>query len=137
MAARTPAKVDLAHYQDKYHEKLSALIEAKVAGKQIVALPNEQVKVLNLMEALKRSVAEAQDVQSKELPPTRRMPKKPVNGKSKRVGRAKKLAISARELGLPYLNRWCVGALRGHFFLANGTLARLHPADAGRRKHTL
>src|SRR6202034_3041841 len=61
MAARTPKRFDLAKYQDRYTTKLTQLIEAKVAGKEIVAAPaNEPTPVVNLVEALRRSLAEAE-----------------------------------------------------------------------------
>ena len=51
---------DLSAYKDDYTEKLTQLIEAKVAGKQIVEAPAEEpAQVINLMEALQRSLAEA------------------------------------------------------------------------------
>ena len=50
-------EVDLSAYKDTYTEKLTALIEAKVQGKEIVAPPAEEApQVINLMEALQRSV---------------------------------------------------------------------------------
>ena len=46
---------------DLYTSKLQQLIEAKVAGKEIVATPaTEGPQVINLMEALKQSVARVQ-----------------------------------------------------------------------------
>ncbi len=58
--ATTFAELDLAKYKDVYVEKLTQLIEAKVEGKEIVAAPDtEEPKVIELMEALKRSVADA------------------------------------------------------------------------------
>ena len=39
MAKCTPKKFDLAKYQDRYTAKLTQLIEAKVAGKEIVGAP--------------------------------------------------------------------------------------------------
>jgi DNA end-binding protein Ku len=52
---------DLAAYQDEYTEHLKELIDAKVAGEEIVAAPEpEEPKVINLMEALKASVESAQ-----------------------------------------------------------------------------
>ena len=60
--ASTPKKFDLAKYEDVYTKKLTELIEAKVAGKEIVAAPvTEHPQVINLMEALKQSVAKAQE----------------------------------------------------------------------------
>jgi DNA end-binding protein Ku len=44
-------------YKDRYNEELEKLVEAKVAGKQIVAAPAEnEPQVINLMEALQKSV---------------------------------------------------------------------------------
>src|SRR5205823_736807 len=51
---------DLGAYKDHYSEKLKELIEAKIAGKQIVAPPAEESpQVINLMEALQKSVEQA------------------------------------------------------------------------------
>jgi len=59
--ASTPKKFDFAKYQDTYTTKLTQLIEAKVAGQEIVAPPvHEQAQIINLMDALKQSVAKAQ-----------------------------------------------------------------------------
>jgi len=59
--AVTPKTFDLASYKDLYTERLTQLIDAKVAGKEIVAPPaSEHPQVINLMEALKASVAQLQ-----------------------------------------------------------------------------
>jgi DNA end-binding protein Ku len=57
----TPKKFDFSSYKDTYTTKLTQLIEAKVAGKEIVAAPpkSEEPHVINLMEALQASVAKA------------------------------------------------------------------------------
>jgi DNA end-binding protein Ku len=53
--------LDYAAYKDTYVDKLTKLIEAKVAGQELVRVPDaEEPKILNLMDALKRSVAQAQ-----------------------------------------------------------------------------
>ncbi|MEO6597724.1 MAG: Ku protein [Planctomycetota bacterium] len=55
------ASFDLDSYSDQYVSKLKRLIELKVAGQEIVQAPDhEEPKILNLMDALKKSVAEAQ-----------------------------------------------------------------------------
>jgi DNA end-binding protein Ku len=55
----------LDKYPDLYTRKLQQLIEAKVAGKEIVAAPaSEGPQVINLMEALKQSVARVQGTNS-------------------------------------------------------------------------
>jgi DNA end-binding protein Ku len=52
---------DFGRYHDVYKEKLTALIQMKIEGKEIVQVRDpEEPKIINLMEALKRSVAEAQ-----------------------------------------------------------------------------
>ena len=62
----------LDKYPDLYSRKLQQLIEAKVAGKEIVAAPaSEGPQVINLMEALKQSVARVQGTNS-----TRKEPRK-------------------------------------------------------------
>ncbi len=50
-------KLDLSKYKDDYTEKLTTLIEAKVAGKELVTPPPSQpTHVINLMDALRQSV---------------------------------------------------------------------------------
>jgi len=51
----------LDSYKDEYVEHLAKLIQLKVDGQEIVQSPDpEEPKIINLMEALKKSVAEAQ-----------------------------------------------------------------------------
>ena len=58
IASRTADDFDLGKYKDAYEEKLTELIEAKVEGKEIFAVPTaDEPEILNLMEALKQSVA--------------------------------------------------------------------------------
>ena len=48
-------------YDDEYTGKLQKLIQLKVDGEEIVQAPDpEEPKIINLMDALKKSVAEAQ-----------------------------------------------------------------------------
>lgn len=59
--ASSTDQFDLAKYKDLYTEKLSQLIEAKVAGQELVAPPiQEHAHVINLMDALRQSVASVQ-----------------------------------------------------------------------------
>lgn len=52
---------DPEQYKDEYQEKLRALIETKISGKEVVAAQSEgPSKVIDLMEALKASVEKAQ-----------------------------------------------------------------------------
>src|SRR5262249_61590884 len=51
------APLNLADYKDEYREGLQKIIDAKVAGEEIVAPAAEAPpKVVNLMEALKKSL---------------------------------------------------------------------------------
>ena len=60
---------DLKKYKDEHNENLSRLIQLKVDGKEIVeATEHEEPKIINLMDALKRSVAEAQAAGKKMAP---------------------------------------------------------------------
>jgi DNA end-binding protein Ku len=57
---------DFAKFTDKYTENLTKLIQAKVEGKEIVDAPQQDApQVINLMEALQRSVAEAEKASGK------------------------------------------------------------------------
>ena len=52
---------DFSKYSDTYVAKLKELIQTKVEGKEIVQVADpEEPKIINLMDALKKSVAEAQ-----------------------------------------------------------------------------
>jgi DNA end-binding protein Ku len=66
--ASTREKFDLAEYQDVYTRKLQEVIEAKVAGKQIARPPEEETPVINLMDALRKSVAQTRRGASKRPP---------------------------------------------------------------------
>jgi DNA end-binding protein Ku len=81
-------KFSLAGYKDDYVEKLTALVEAKVEGREIVTPPApEEPQVINLMDALKRSVAKAQNGQSSEKPSRRKMA---ASGRKKAPAKAKR-----------------------------------------------
>jgi len=54
----TVAAIDWSKYRDDTAEKLSALIETKIAGRQWVVPAEEPPQVLQLLDALKQSVAE-------------------------------------------------------------------------------
>jgi len=58
--ASTAKNFDFGKYRDVYTDKLTKLIEAKVAGAEIVAPPvQEQAQIINLMDALRQSVDKA------------------------------------------------------------------------------
>jgi DNA end-binding protein Ku len=63
---------DPGEYQDHYREALAELIEAKLEGKQVVTAPAARDnRVLDLADALKRSVEAAKKDAAKPKPPAR------------------------------------------------------------------
>jgi DNA end-binding protein Ku len=55
----TTSKFDLSQYQDPYAEKLVQLVEAQLEGQALIAPPeSEPPAVLNLIQALRQSVAQ-------------------------------------------------------------------------------
>jgi DNA end-binding protein Ku len=59
--ATTKKKFDFATYKDEYTAKLTKLIQSKIEGKEIVAPPAEaETPIINLMDALRESVAKTQ-----------------------------------------------------------------------------
>ena len=63
---------DPSEYQDHYREALAELIEAKLEGKQVVKAPAaRETRILDLADALKRSVEAAKKEASKPKPPAR------------------------------------------------------------------
>jgi DNA end-binding protein Ku len=87
--ACTPRRFDYALYRDSYTAKLLQLLDAKVSGQAVVTEPVETaLPLLNLMEALKKSVAQAQAPLTAAEPvaaPAR-------NGKARSSGKPKKAA---------------------------------------------
>jgi DNA end-binding protein Ku len=67
IGAASAKAVDWGRYPDRYTQKLTQVIEAKVAGQEIVAPPVGAIpEVINLMEALKKSVARVQQSTKKD-----------------------------------------------------------------------
>jgi DNA end-binding protein Ku len=55
------SEFDFSRYKDAYKDKLTKLIQMKIEGKEVIQVSDpEEPKIINLMEALKRSVEEAQ-----------------------------------------------------------------------------
>lgn len=77
-----------AQYRDVYTERLTKLIESKIEGKELVAAPSEEpLHVINLMDALKQSVAKVKAVRAPAA----------ARKAAKKAPPAKKMAASARE----------------------------------------
>jgi DNA end-binding protein Ku len=75
--------LNLAEYKDEYREGLQRIIDAKVAGEEIVATSTEAPpKVVNLMEALKKSL---DTVSAGKKKTAKAASKKPVAAKRKRA----------------------------------------------------
>ena len=68
-----------AEYHDEYQSKLRALIEAKIAGREVVAArPEGAGNVISLMDALKASVEQAKKPEEKKAPARKRQDKEKV-----------------------------------------------------------
>ncbi|MDE3153713.1 MAG: Ku protein [Acidobacteriota bacterium] len=77
------ASLNLADYRDEYREGLLKIIEAKVAGEEIVATEVvEPAKVVNLMEALRKSL---DSVSAAKKKPAKATVKAAAKGKRKRA----------------------------------------------------
>lgn len=92
-------KFDLANYRDQYVENLTKLIQMKIDGEEVVAAPDpEEPKILNLMDALKKSVAEARSRSGKKMAPSETAPAKR-SAKKKMAPSAQKKAARRKKSG--------------------------------------
>jgi DNA end-binding protein Ku len=85
-------RFSLAKYKDDYVEELTKLVEAKAEGKDFVAPPaTEEPQVINLMDALKKSVAQARgEEDEEEAKPARRRKLAPSARKSRATTKARR-----------------------------------------------
>ena len=94
------AELNLKDYKDEYQEGLRKIIEAKVAGQEIVAPEVEEPpKVVDLMEALRRSL-DAVSADKKKPAKAKLVEAEPVaaaTGKSK--GKSQKSKVAVRKVG--------------------------------------
>jgi DNA end-binding protein Ku len=67
---------DISAYPDLYQERLTKLVESNVAGEEIVQPPaaEEEPMVINLMEALQKSVDQAKKAAAGKKPPRQAAP---------------------------------------------------------------
>lgn len=74
---------DIHQYQDSYNQKLAALIQAKVEGKELVT-PEAPVqpRVINLMDALKASLEQVKPGAQADKPPANRAASKTARERS-------------------------------------------------------
>jgi DNA end-binding protein Ku len=95
--------LDLSQYADDYTNRVQELIDAKVEGKELVAAaPAEEPHVVNLMDALKRSMARARNganrpPRRKSASVTKRAPA--ARPSTARQGVAKKNTVRRRKSG--------------------------------------
>jgi DNA end-binding protein Ku len=79
--ATSESQLDTASFKDHYTEKLMQVIEAKVAGKKLdMPTAEEPAQVINLMDALRRSLEEQQGkpaTKAKAKPSRKTAPSKP------------------------------------------------------------
>ena len=76
-------KLDLSDYIDEYREGLQKIIDAKIAGEEVVAPAVETPpKVVNLMEALRKSLDSASSQAKKQAKAD--LPKKAARGEPKK-----------------------------------------------------
>lgn len=81
---------EMGQYKDVYAEKLTELIQAKVEGKELVSAPVEEPQWINLMDALKESVARAAAQNSASKPSRKMASGSREEGKRASGGRKKK-----------------------------------------------
>jgi DNA end-binding protein Ku len=81
---------DLAEYKDLYTERMAELVQAKVEGKEVVAPPDEEEPaVINLMDALKKSVAQVKKPKGKASRPAPKAAGSRAKRATKKSGRKK------------------------------------------------
>jgi DNA end-binding protein Ku len=76
LVSASTADFNLEKYADLYTGKLEQLIEAKVAGQELVTPPaTPGPQVINLMEALRQSVARIQETNGAKKEPRKSTPR--------------------------------------------------------------
>jgi len=89
---RKRARFDLGKFEDRYKDALAKLIEAKLQGKSVTTPKRQPAKVIDIREALKRSLGQVAPVE--EEPEKKKTEKKPPAKTAARArgGRKKKRA---------------------------------------------
>jgi DNA end-binding protein Ku len=108
IAETTTDEFNIHEYSDVYTERLTKLIETKVEGKELVQPPDVETQpVINLMDALKASVAQVQDASpefKRNATPTKKkvakVKKKPASKPSKKA-QSKSEKVLAEKLAAP------------------------------------
>jgi DNA end-binding protein Ku len=80
--------LDLREYRDEYQEELQRIIDAKIAGQEVVATTEEAPpKVVNLMDALRQSLDRVSSAKKKPVKAEFEKPEKAVAAPRKRAAR--------------------------------------------------
>ena len=73
---------DAEDYKDTYREAVSELIDAKLEGKEVMAAPeHKETEVIDLREALARSLKRSRGSKAKPPAPARRRTRKSTTGR--------------------------------------------------------
>jgi len=90
----TSAAFDPGKYKDTYEERVRALVDKKVAGQEITLAPEApRAQIIDLFEALKRSLAEAQE----KVANTAEAPKPPVKAQAAEEAPAEKKVATKKR----------------------------------------
>ena len=96
--ATTARQFDFSRYTNRHQGRLAELIEAKVAGRELVAAEVEEPQmVINLMEALKASVARAQEATDQQVPKRASRPRKAAVARKKPATGARQRTTGTRK----------------------------------------
>ena len=91
--ASTLAEFDFSEYRDHYVDELRQLIDLKIEGQEVVAVPDvDEPKVINLMEALKASVEGAKRAAAQRTPSEKVATKMAPSAKSREGAKRKRSA---------------------------------------------
>ena len=100
LAETTTDEFDINEYSDVYTQRLTQLIETKVEGKELVQPPDvESQPVVNLMDALKASVAQVQGSSKAPKTPTKKKVAKVKKKTTKKSSKSEK--VLAEKLATP------------------------------------
>jgi DNA end-binding protein Ku len=88
-------ELNLQDFKDEYQQELRRIIDAKIAGQEVVAPPADvSPKVVDLMEALRKSLDAVS--QGKKKPAKAELPRRSAAGKVERMPAPKKRAAGGR-----------------------------------------
>jgi DNA end-binding protein Ku len=90
MLSMTQKKLDLSKYADEYTNRVREIIDAKIQGREVVTPgPAAEPHVVNLMDALKQSMAQTRAVERPARQKAPSVTKRPAEAKKQPSGRKK------------------------------------------------